>query len=190
MLTTLLVCIAYSSFSSLHAALISCDSTDPCIGTDDNDKIGGNGESNIMLGLEGNDEMTSGGGNDGLAGGDGNDQMDGGGGFDAIIGDEGNDKMNGMDGTDFMQGGDGNDEVYGGDGNDEMEGGYGGDTFICGSGHDKINDFSTGEGDTKSDDCEDFWKIFFAKRNGQTKEVKSAAVLWINLIFQYVLSFY
>jgi Ca2+-binding RTX toxin-like protein len=58
--------------------------------------------------------------------------------------------------SDYLLGGESNDEISGGGGDDQIQGGFGGDTFDCGSGQDKIHDYSEGEGDIKSKDCEDF----------------------------------
>ena len=46
--------------------------------------------------------------------------------------------------------------VIGGEGNDVLTGGEGANRFICGGGEDTITDYDEAEGDTKSDDCENF----------------------------------
>jgi len=46
--------------------------------------------------------------------------------------------------------------VIGGEGNDVLTGGEGANRFICGGGEDMITDYNEAEGDTKSDDCENF----------------------------------
>ena len=46
--------------------------------------------------------------------------------------------------------------VIGGEGNDVLTGGEGANRFICGGGEDTITDYNEAEGDTKSDDCENF----------------------------------
>jgi Ca2+-binding RTX toxin-like protein len=46
------------------------------------------------------------------------------------------------------------DTLFGGEGDDTLNGGNGADNFSCGSGTDTITDFSTTQGDIKSDNCE------------------------------------
>jgi Ca2+-binding RTX toxin-like protein len=67
-----------------------------------NDRLTGNGESNILVGRDGDDRILAGlgddavfgdGGNDYLDGGGGNDQLDGGAGIDTLIGGAGDDSF-------------------------------------------------------------------------------------------------
>ena len=46
--------------------------------------------------------------------------------------------------------------VIGGDGDDLLTGGEGAHRFICGGGEDTITDYNEAEGDTKTEDCENF----------------------------------
>ena len=47
-------------------------------------------------------------------------------------------------------------DVIGGDDNDVLTGGGGAQRFVCGGGEDTITDYDEAEGDTKTDDCENF----------------------------------
>lgn len=47
-------------------------------------------------------------------------------------------------------------DVIGGDDNDMLTGGEGAQRFVCGGGEDTITDYDEAEGDTKTDDCENF----------------------------------
>jgi hypothetical protein len=55
---------------------------------------------------------------------------------------------------DMLSGVNGDDILFGGNGDDIMDGGNGADNFSCGGGADTIADFSTFQGDVKSEDCE------------------------------------
>ncbi len=46
--------------------------------------------------------------------------------------------------------------IIGGEGDDVLTGGEGANRFICGGGEDTITDYNEAEGDTKSEDCENF----------------------------------
>ena len=47
-------------------------------------------------------------------------------------------------------------DVIGGDDDDLLTGGEGAQRFVCGGGEDTITDYDEAEGDTKTDDCENF----------------------------------
>jgi Ca2+-binding RTX toxin-like protein len=47
-------------------------------------------------------------------------------------------------------------DVIGGDGDDLLTGGEGAQRFVCGGGEDTISDYNEAEGDTKTEDCENF----------------------------------
>ncbi len=47
-------------------------------------------------------------------------------------------------------------DVIGGDGDDLLTGGEGAQRFVCGGGEDTIADYDESEGDTKTEDCENF----------------------------------
>ena len=132
--------IIFSNFSTAHAAGdIICDSSsNPCLGT---------GEDEFMVGGKGSNAMKGQGGDDNIRGGSLDDDIFGGGGNDVISGDSGHDEISG---------GPGDDEISGGSGADILEGDEGADSFSCGSGTDSLDDFNLEEGDTKSSDCEYF----------------------------------
>jgi Ca2+-binding RTX toxin-like protein len=132
--------VMFSNFSTAHAAGdILCDSSsNPCLGT---------GEDEFMVGGKGNNIMRGQGGDDNIRGG----SLD-----DDIIGGDGNDVISGDSGHDEISGGPGDDEISGGSGSDILEGDEGADSFKCGSGTDSLDDFNLAEDDTKSSDCELF----------------------------------
>jgi Ca2+-binding RTX toxin-like protein len=47
-------------------------------------------------------------------------------------------------------------DVIGGYGDDLLTGGEGAQRFVCGGGEDTITDYDESEGDTKTEDCENF----------------------------------
>ncbi|SPJ31138.1 hypothetical protein [Falsiruegeria mediterranea] len=69
-------------------------------GSQNNDHLVGDDETNLILGWDGNDTIEGEGGLDLLFGGDGNDEIDGGSGNDALHGGNGNDTLDGGDGID------------------------------------------------------------------------------------------
>jgi Ca2+-binding RTX toxin-like protein len=127
-------------------------------GTNLNDTITGDSQSNLLFGGLGNDFLFGGGlngasGNDYLDGGDGNDYLDGGDGNDTLVGGLGNDFLlgglgndilsggglnGGASGNDYLDGGDGNDFLVSGLGNDSLIGGLGNDTLFGGLGNDTL----------------------------------------------------
>ena len=107
------------------------------VGTDSDDVIKGTLENDNIQGLKGNDTLNGGdGGNDHLNGGVGNDRLFG----------EG----------DVSEEEAGEDMLIGGPGDDTLYGGQKGDFFNCGPDNDTISDFNQGEGDKKTNDCENF----------------------------------
>lgn len=66
------------------------------------------------------------------------------------------DVLIGSPGNDIIYGGAGTDKLFGSPGNDILIGGQGADYFDCGPGNDTIRDFHTFEGDTKTNDCENY----------------------------------
>ena len=126
----------------------SCSaSSNPCIGTDGDDDMTGDDETNSMHGKMGNDLMSGGGANDGIYGNEGDDNMNGGAGDDQMNGNEGQDTIDGGDGGDSMHGNQGNDILNGGnaddgmvgdEGNDKLKGGTGDDYILGGEGDDVI----------------------------------------------------
>jgi hypothetical protein len=133
---------------NLASTTISCSSqSNPCIGTDDDDEMTGDSDTNSMHGKKGDDTMNGGGGNDGILGYEGddtidagteNDQVQGNEGDDTIDGAEGDDSLSGNQGNDIITGGDGKDGIGGDDGNDKLKGGLGADYIIGGPGNDSI----------------------------------------------------
>jgi Ca2+-binding RTX toxin-like protein len=123
--------VIFSNVSTAHAAGdILCDSSsNPCLGTGDDEFMVGDMGNNIMRGQGGDDNIRGGSLEDDIFGGDGND---------VISGDSGDN------------------EISGGSGTDILEGDEGADSFRCGSGTDSLDDFNLAEGDTKSSDCDLF----------------------------------
>jgi len=74
----------------------------------------------------------------------------------ALCGGLNNDILDGSPGNDILYGGVGNDILFGSPGNDILIGGPDADYFDCGPGDDTIRDFHPFEGDTKTDDCENY----------------------------------
>lgn len=127
-------------------------------GTDYDDTLIGDAESNRLNGGRGNDILIGGDGRTKYEGSDLSDILDGGDGDDLIYGFKpngtpsagtpnltgadgqnelfgraGNDVIYGGDGTNFIYGGDGDDNLYGGEGNNYFEGGSGADIITGGS---------------------------------------------------------
>ena len=80
------------------------------LGTQANDVIDGNEQSNLLAGLQGNDLLQGLGGNDRLLGQDGNDFLVGGDGADVLKGGNGEDILIGGKGADVLKGGKGRDQ--------------------------------------------------------------------------------
>ena len=91
---------------------------------------------------------------DNIDGGNGDDRIQGSGGDDTMSGGNGDDYLQGNEGNDNLSGVNGHDTLFGGNGDDTLNGGNGADNFSCGGGTDTITDFSTNQGDVKSDNCE------------------------------------
>ena len=91
---------------------------------------------------------------DNIDGGNDDDRIQGSGGDDTISGGNGDDYLQGNEGDDNLSGVNGDDTLLGGEGDDTLSGGNGADNFSCGGGNDTITDFSTTQGDVKSDNCE------------------------------------
>ena len=106
-------------------------------GTNQNDRIFGSGDDNILRGLDGVDRMFGRGGDDSMSGGADRDIMNGNG---------GNDLMRGDDGNDILRGGGGMDTLLDGSGADRLSGGLGSDVFVFGidGDVDRVLDFEDG----------------------------------------------
>ena len=114
---------------------------------DDDSKLNGDNNPNVITGTSandvinargGNDVVNAGNGNNKISGGDGNDTLTAGSGNDYIRGDAGDDHINGGDGNNTLIGGDGNDRIIGGAGSDRIWGGMGQDTLTGGAGYNKF----------------------------------------------------
>ena len=73
-----------------------------------------------------------------------------------ICGGPGNDILVGRSSNNIIYGDAGYDRLFGGSGNDILIGGPGADYFDCGLGNDTIRDYHPSEGDTKTNDCENY----------------------------------
>jgi hypothetical protein len=102
-------------------------------GSQFDDVIAGNGDSNYLNGAGGNDRISGAEGEDFLAGDAGNDTLNGDVGNDILDGAEGNDTLNGTAGDDTLRGYTGNDVLDGGAGADNLSGGQGLDTVTYAS---------------------------------------------------------
>jgi Ca2+-binding RTX toxin-like protein len=131
-----------------------------CKGTDDSDKIVGQGPETIY-GKDGDDVIQGGGGADVIFGNDGDDTIQGGEGSDSIFGNDGEDVLFGDSGTNIIfggggntiSGGEGDDKLFGASDNDILIGGPGNDFFDCNEGLDTVTDFDDDE-DTANANCE------------------------------------
>lgn len=107
-----LFCILYIQLFGLkflyypivYGAVISCGPTGPvlktCDGTEGDDNMKGDSDSNLIYGLGGDDQLSGGAGSDGLHGGSGNDELTGGPGDDILYGSPGEDSFNCGSGND------------------------------------------------------------------------------------------
>jgi Ca2+-binding RTX toxin-like protein len=102
------------------------------IGSDHNDILTGNADSNFLFG------------------GTGDDSLEGGAGDDALLGGEGIDTLIGGLGDDYLEGGAGNDTLTGEEGDDILEGGADGDAIDGGMGSDTVSYLTATDGVTVS----------------------------------------
>jgi Ca2+-binding RTX toxin-like protein len=131
-----------------------------CEGTNDSDKIVGQGPETIY-GKDGDDVIQGGGGADVIFGNDDDDTIQGGEGSDSIFGNDGDDVLFGDSGTNIIFGGGGNtisggkgdDKLFGASDNDILIGGPGNDFFDCNEGLDTVTDFDEDD-DTANANCE------------------------------------
>jgi Ca2+-binding RTX toxin-like protein len=121
--------------------------SNPCYGTDQDDRMSGDGGPNLIYSKKGNDQILGDSGNDELYGeeGDdmfwgliGDDRIIGGDGKDVLYGGTGHDILDGGPGNNIFEGGQGNDNIYGANGSDQIQGGPGADYIISGEGDDII----------------------------------------------------
>ena len=148
-----------------------------CYGTEQSDDIKGTKGPDFIYALGGDDIVEAGDavtGNNTVFAGDGNDVVRGGNGFDVLLGLDGSDTISGGGGDDLLNGHGGDDKIDGGSGDDAIGGGLdnnrldggngddhfnaytGADSFRCGGGIDTIENFNPAEGDTKTQNCENF----------------------------------
>jgi hypothetical protein len=119
-------------------------------GTQNNDRLLGQGDDDEIFGLAGADRLAGGRGSDRIFGGAGSDRISGGAGNDQINGGAGADRIAGGGGADVLAGGRGADRLHGGAGADTLTGGPGADRFVyraAGEALDRITDFAPGQGD-------------------------------------------
>lgn len=116
-------------------------------GTNGDDRLRGNENSNTIYALAGNDTVAGFRAGDNLYGGDGNDTIRGGDGPDSVFGGNGRDTEFGGSGGDTMNGGDGNDTIYAGSGRDVVNGDEGDDEIFV-----KDREDYDGPGDVAGDE--------------------------------------
>jgi Ca2+-binding RTX toxin-like protein len=130
-------------------------------GSDFNDTLTGDGDTNILTGGLGNDSLSGGTGTDTLYGGTGNDTLAGGSGADLLYGGLGNDLLDGGADVDALFGGAGNDTIVGSGQGETLYGGDDSDIFrVLGVGSDTI---FGGEGGSDNDVL-DFSGVTFPHR--------------------------
>ena len=121
------------------ARIIGDNNNNRLIGTLDSDLIRSLGGADRIAARGGNDRVRAGDGDDTVKGQDGDDKLNGNEGGDRISGGSGNDRIKGGSGNDTLSGGAGNDRLRGGEGDDRLRGGQGGDLLIGDSGDDTMN---------------------------------------------------
>ncbi len=128
------------------------------MGSDDDDKLGGDEGNDLIEALGGDDKikekdgdnlLRGGAGDDRIKGGKGNDWIEGGTGDDRIKDKNGTNALHGDAGDDSIKGGKGDDTIEGGSGDDVLSGKKGADTFVFtqNSGTDLVKDFDQDDGD-------------------------------------------
>lgn len=115
------------------------------IGSQNGDRIAGNGGANELKGLGGDDDIFGGGGRDRIFGGDGSDFLFGGTSADTLSGGKGSDRLEGGSGGDVMRGGRDADLMIGGTGADRFDFDALADSLV--DARDVVADFSAAEGD-------------------------------------------
>ena len=116
------------------------------LGSDENDRLAGIADAEVIVGLAGDDRIAARAGDDVVFGGRGADVLFGHRGDDFLSGGAGHDRLLGGGGHDRIAGGAGDDFVAGGQGDDILSGGRGADRFFFdpsrnGEGDDVIRDF-------------------------------------------------
>jgi Ca2+-binding RTX toxin-like protein len=109
------------------------------IGTDGQDTIYGNADSNYFEGGNDDDTLKGEAGTDTLYGGNGDDTLNGGIDGDLLYGEAGQDTLKGGDGGDKIYGGTEDDRILGGTGDDSLYGQEGSDYILGGTNNDFID---------------------------------------------------
>jgi Ca2+-binding RTX toxin-like protein len=158
--------------SAIFAELANCIASRECrpiMGSEGDDRITGDKDSNVFIGLGGNDIIRGGTGDNIIIGGGGDNQLYGGAGNNIIVssgqgitqmygGNKSNILIAGQ-GTTLLVAGKGNDKLYGGGGNNIFIGGPGADYFACGSGgttggsKSVVVNFNASQGDDTDGNC-------------------------------------
>jgi len=158
--------------SAIFSELANCIASRECrpiMGSEGDDRITGNNDSNVFIGLGGNDIIRGGTGDNIIIGGPGDNQLYGGDGNNIIVASgQGIDQLYGGNksniliagqGSTLLVAGKGNDKLYGGGGNNVFIGGPGADYFACGSGgttggsKSVVVNFKASEGDDTDGNC-------------------------------------
>jgi Ca2+-binding RTX toxin-like protein len=158
--------------SAVFAELANCIASRECrpiMGSEGDDRITGDKDSNIFIGLGGNDIIRGGSGDNIIIGGPGDNQLYGGDGNNIVVasgqgitqmygGNKSNILIAGQ-GSTLLVAGKGNDKLYGGGGNNVFIGGPGADYFACGSGgatggsKSVVVNFNASQGDDTDGNC-------------------------------------
>jgi RTX calcium-binding nonapeptide repeat (4 copies) len=141
--------------SSYEGSILSQSKNTPILATEQGGVTIGTSGPDGIYGKDNDDIIQSREGTDELYGGKGEDHLQGGTSSDMLSGENGNDVLNGGFEDDYLNGGNRNDFIYGSFGDDILEGGPGQDYFNCGDGIDIVLDFSIGDGDIITSNCED-----------------------------------
>ena len=130
------------------------DGQDSILGLEGDDNIDGGNGSDVIFGNRGLDRLNGDANNDTIYGGKDNDRIFGDGGNDWLYGERDNDRLEGEHGNDNLFGGKGEDSLYGSNGSDRLSGDLDDDTLIGGSGQD-IFVLTVGGGNDTISDFED-----------------------------------
>src|SRR6478735_3202975 len=160
--------------SAIFAELANCIASRECrpvMGSEGDDRITGNNDSNVIMGLAGNDIIRGGTGDNIIIGGPGDNQLYGGAGNNIIIasgtgtnqlyGGNENSILIAGQGPSILVAGKGNDKLYGGGGSDLFIGGPGADYFACsaaagtngGTSKSVVLNFNASKGDDTDGTC-------------------------------------
>ncbi|MBE9140820.1 serine hydrolase [Nodosilinea sp. LEGE 07088] len=169
--TALKELIALSSFSAQSSGgaaspTYGTDAEDILIGDSDTDQLYGRRGCDVLYGVAGDDTifgnqasdwLWGGQGHDFLNGGQGDDALAGGLGQDSLVGGSGDDWLWGNQGDDTLKGSSGRDRLWGEVGRDRLEGGTGQDFLYGGHGEDILIDSDGGDVLTGGPWADEFW---------------------------------